>query len=168
MTKQVDSVNQSSAPPEDDVLELMHAVMHQVRSQHLRADEDGTHPVGHMEGKVLGFFSRHPGATQSDLAAHSGRDKGQLARLIAGMKDKGLLQACADEKDRRVTRVYLTEAAQALHGQARRQRQQLARKAVTGFSAEQKRQLVQLLRLVQGNLGAAQECDAQPPGRSKP
>jgi hypothetical protein len=35
-----------------------------------------------MEGKVLGFFARHPGATQRDLAQHSGRDKAQLARLI--------------------------------------------------------------------------------------
>jgi hypothetical protein len=34
-----------------------------------------------MEGKVLGFFARHPGATQRDLAQHSGRDKAAVATL---------------------------------------------------------------------------------------
>ena len=153
MRKQVDSVNQSAKPSEDDVLELMHAVMHLVRSQHLRASEDGAQPVAHMEGKVLGFFARNPGATQSDLAAHSGRDKGQLARLIAGMKDKGLLETQPDTDDRRVTRIYLSEQAQALHAEVKRQRQQVAVKAVSGFSAEQKKQLRELLLRVRGNLG---------------
>jgi DNA-binding MarR family transcriptional regulator len=51
-----------------------------------------------MEGKVLGYFCRHPGNTQSDLAQHSGRDKAQLTRLIARLKEAGLLEARADAR----------------------------------------------------------------------
>jgi DNA-binding MarR family transcriptional regulator len=105
-----------------------------------------------MEGKVMNYFARHPGATQSDLVAHSGRDKGQVARLLAGMKDKGLLDASTDEKDRRVVRHFLTEKAKNLHSDVKRQRQQLSRLAVSGFSADQKQQLLELLRQVQMNL----------------
>ena len=82
MRKSVDQVNQSAEVRDADVLELIHTVMHQVRSLQYRVLRDGPHDITHMDSKVLGFFGRHPGATQSEVAAHSGRDKAQLARLI--------------------------------------------------------------------------------------
>ncbi|RFO97244.1 MarR family transcriptional regulator [Rhodoferax lacus] len=139
-------------PGENDLLELMHAVMHQVRSRQLRGVGDGSHDIAPMEGKVLGFFSRHPGATQSELVAHTGRDKGQIARLIAGLKDKGLLEAQADSQDGRVTRLHLSAQAQAMHLDVQRQRQKLSALAVAGMSAGQKQQLRELLQLMQNNL----------------
>lgn len=152
MRKEVDHVNHKGLAPESDVLELMHAVMHKVRSRSLRALSEGESGLGHMEGKVIGFLSRHPGATQGELVAHSGRDKGQLARLVAGMKEKGLLETTPDEQDRRAVRLHLTDVARGLHAGFQRQRRQMAAKAVAGLSAEQKRQLVELLRLMQANL----------------
>src|SRR5215469_14992448 len=86
---------------DDDVLELIHTVMHQYRARQYRLLKEGPHDITHMDGKVLGFFNRHPGATQSDLAQHSGRDKAQLARLIKGLRERELLRAEADEHDRR-------------------------------------------------------------------
>ena len=152
MKKEVDIVNQLPFTSDDDVLELIHAVMHQVRSHHGRSGTDGSQPTAHLEGKVMNFFARQPGATQSDLVMHSGRDKGQVARLLAGMKDKGLLESVSDEKDRRVVRHFLTEKAKDLHADVKHQRQQLSRLAVAGFSAQQKQQLLELLRQVQNNL----------------
>jgi DNA-binding MarR family transcriptional regulator len=139
-------------PVENDVLELMHAVMHQVRSRQLRGLSDSPNGIAPMEGKMLGFFSRHPGATQSDLVAHTGKDKGQIARLIAGLKDKGLLEAQADAQDGRVMRIYLSKAAQAMHVDVQRQRKGLSTLAVAGMTAEQKRQLTALLQRMHSNL----------------
>jgi DNA-binding MarR family transcriptional regulator len=136
----------------DEVLELMHAVMHQVRARQLRGVGQSPHDIGPMEGKVLGFFSRQPGATQSDLVAHTGRDKGQIARLIAGLKDKGLLQAQPDTHDGRVTRLNLSEDAQAMHLDVQRQRQKLSALAMVGMSAEQRCQLKELLHIMHSNL----------------
>lgn len=152
MIKQVDAVNQLTQPAEDDVLELMHAVMHLVRARHPRAAEDENPSVGPMERKALGFFTRHPGATQRDLVEHSGRDKGQLARLIAGLRERGLLDAQADEKDRRVIRLYPTEQARVLHAEVQRERKKLSQKAVAGMSTAQQRELLALLKQVQANL----------------
>ena len=152
INKTVDIINYMSMAEKDEVLELMHAVMHQVRARQLRGSGGSPNDIAPMEGKVLGFFSRQPGATQSDLVAHTGRDKGQIARLIAGLKDKGLLQAQPDAQDGRVTRLHLSEAAQAMHLDVQRQRQKLSALAMAGMSAEQKRQLKELLQTMHSNL----------------
>ena len=107
-----------------------------------------------MEARVLGFFARHPGATQSALAAHSGRDKGQLARLVHGLKEKGLIDAQPDAKDRRVICLTLTPPALAMHASWRRQRKSLSAAAVRGLTADEHRQLMALLSRVRANLDA--------------
>jgi DNA-binding MarR family transcriptional regulator len=126
--------------------------MHKVRSRQLREIEEGPNGIAPMEGKVLGFFSRRPGATQSDLVTHTGRDKGQIARLIAGMKQKGLLITQTDAEDGRITRLHLSEAAQAMYLEVLRQRQKLSTLAVAGMTTVQKRQLKELLELMNSNL----------------
>ncbi len=152
MRKEVDNVNHSSRRPDDDVLELVHSVMHQYRSQQYRVLRDGPHDITHMDSKVLGYFSRHPGATQTDLAQHSGRDKAQLARLIKGLRDRGLLAVEADAEDRRNLRLTLTAEGQSVQRALQQQAKRLGAKAVDGLSAAERRQLVELLRRVSGNL----------------
>lgn len=152
MRKPVDIVNRKDMPADEAVLELVHAVMHQFRSQQYRALEGGTHDITHMESKVMGFFARHAGATQSDLAQHSGRDKAQLARLIKGLRERGLLSGEADAADRRNMRLQLTEAGQAIQRALRTRGRKLEARAVAGLDAEQRRQLVELLQQVRRNL----------------
>ena len=146
----------SKTNPPDDPLELIHTVMHQYRSRQYQALRDGPHGVTHMQSKVLGFVGRHHDATQSDLARHSGRDKAQLARLIKGLREQGLLLGEADPADRRNVKLSLTAAGQnvlrALHQQSRR----LAARAMTGLTAEQRHQLIALLLRLKNNLEADQ------------
>ncbi|ALV06091.1 MarR family winged helix-turn-helix transcriptional regulator [Roseateles depolymerans] len=137
---------------DDDVLELIHTVMHQYRARQYRVLKDGPHDITHMDGKVLGFFHRHPGATQSDLAQHSGRDKAQLARLIKGLRERGLLTAEADEQDRRQVRLQLSEQGRAVQQALRRASRHLSVNAVQGMSAEEQQQLLALLGKVKANL----------------
>jgi DNA-binding MarR family transcriptional regulator len=154
MRKPIDIVNHSSRAADDDVLEAIHTVMHQLRTQQYRVLRDGPHEVTHMECKVLGFFSRHPGATQSDLADHSGRDKAQLARLVKGLRERGLLLAHEDAADRRQVRLSLSEAGLAVQRALKQQAKRLAKRAVAGLGTEEHQQLLALLRRVQGNLDA--------------
>jgi DNA-binding MarR family transcriptional regulator len=138
-------------PP--DPLDIMHGVMHQYRALQYRFLRDGPHDITHMDGKVLGYFGRHPGATQSDLAQHTGRDKAQLARLIKGLRDQGLLQGDVDADDRRSVRLSLTADGLALQKELRQQARRLSQKAVEGLSTAQQQQLLTLLERVRGNLG---------------
>lgn len=144
--------------PDDDLLEAVHELMHLARSQQRRhMPDDGLHP---MEGRALAFFVRRPGATQSDLVEHSGRDKGQLARLIAGLRERGLLEVRPDGKDRRVMRLYPAEAARQLHELVQRQRRQISARAAAGLDASERRELLRLLRLMQDNLRDGEPGDA--------
>ena len=137
---------------DDDVLELVHAVMHSYRSLQYRFLRDGPHDITHMDGKVLGYFAHHAGATQSDLALHSGRDKAQLARLVKGLRDRGLLTAKTDDADRRNVRISITADGQAVQRALQLQGKRLSAKAASGMSASERQQLRALLRKVKANL----------------
>ena len=159
MRDTVDNVNHQAAAGRsaaDDVLELIHSVMHRYRSLQYQVLRDGPHGVTHMDSKVLGFFARHPGATQSELAVHSGRDKAQLARLVAGLRERGLLAAEADAHDRRNLRLSLTAEGQAVQRSLQQQGKRLTTQAMAGFSAAERAQLSALLQRVQGNLEAGE------------
>jgi DNA-binding MarR family transcriptional regulator len=149
-----DNVNHQGVAPDDDVLELVHAVMHAYRSVQFRALRDGPHDITHMDSKVLGFFGRHPGATQSDLAQHSGRDKAQLARLIKGLRGRGLLAAEADAEDRRHLRLSLTSDGRRVQRTLHQQGRRLSARAGAGLNAAEREQLMALLLRLKANLEA--------------
>ena len=162
MKKQVDKVNQNSNESATDVFETIHAIMHLARAQQLRASQAGDAPLTHMENKVLGYFGRNPGATQRDLAAHSGRDKAQLARLIAGLREKGLLDAVAAPTDRRSMHLTLSEAGRAAHAELRLHGAALSGVALMGLDDNERAQLLTLLGRVQHNLEAVDQADGKP------
>jgi DNA-binding MarR family transcriptional regulator len=149
MTKQVNKVNQS-----EQVFDAIHSIMHLYRARQLRGLRDNAHELTHMDYKALGFFSRHPGATQGDLVAHSGRDKAQLARLLKGLRDKGLLDAVADADDRRITRLSLSAEGHAIFNSLHGLGLQASAGAVAGMTGEQLTQLQALLHQIRQNLEA--------------
>ena len=105
-----------------------------------------------MEYKAMGFFARHPGATQGDLVTHSGRDKAQLARLLKGLRDKGLLDAEADADDRRITRLTLSAEGRRIFDSLHDLGVQAATTAMAGMNADQLAQLQALLLQIRQNL----------------
>ena len=161
----VDNVKCSGAktPAEstDDVLELIHQLMHQYRSLQFRVLREGPHELTHMESKVLAYFCRRPGATQSDLVAHTGRDKAQLARLIKSLRERGWLRAEADPQDKRNLRLTPTAEGQAVQATLAAQARLLSAQAVVDFSEEEQARLIDLLQRVQRNLDEPQG-DGQP------
>lgn len=157
MSKQVDIVNRKDLPPAEQAFELIHTIMHLHRAQQLRGLRDGPQELSHMEGKALGHIARHPGTTQSELVARSRRDKAQIARLIANLREHGLLETRVDELDRRSQRLHLTAAGQHLYEAQQIQGRKLARLGMAGLSAEESRQLVALLQKVEQGLGASQD-----------
>lgn len=156
MIQQVDVVNQSiptaDPPTGDEVMEAVHAVMHAFRSRQHQQLRGSASEVNPMEIRALRYFARHPGATQRDLVAHSGRDKGQIARILAGLRERGLLDAQTDEQDRRITRLHLSPAGQDLLKTARAHTAPLVAAGTAGLSDDERRQLVELLGRVQANL----------------
>lgn len=126
------------------VFEHMHEIMFLFRSmlqQHLR--EDGGEIPG-MALKVLGFFARHPGRTQMELVQHSGRDKGQVARLVKDLTARGLLQR-GDAAAGQRRGLQLTESGLGVHRRLQRQKSQLANQLSGGLTTQELAQLNKLL-----------------------
>jgi len=157
MQNLVDQVNQKSASPASEVMESVHAIMHLYRSRQQRSLRAEEHELAHMEVKVLGFYARNPGASQSDLVAYSGRDKAQVARLIRGLRERGLLEAQTDEADRRSTRLSLSRQGRELHVALHRHDGKLAAAALAGLSEGEQGTLLGLLERVRANLEAGHD-----------
>ncbi len=162
MAKTVDHVNQpgdGSHPDHraDDWPELVHALMHRLRSASAAsgAAAEGAGLNG-MEARVLGYFARHPGATQSELAAHSGRDKAQLARLVKELRARNLLDGTEDAADRRQLRLAPTAAGQQMLRAERKRRDALRHQAEAGLSPAEREQLRTLLLKLLAALDAPQ------------
>jgi len=155
MWKKVDNVNHVGSPTAsaaETVIDLVHTVMHQFRSTQYQVLREHAHDVTHMESKVMGFFARHAGATLSDLVAHSGRDKAQLAKLVKGLRERGMLAAESDAADRRSVHLRLSAAGQAAQQAVRAEGRVLNEQALAGLSAREQAQLIDLLRRVKANL----------------
>ena len=163
MRKSVDNVNHvgsgstasPKASPAEAVIELVHGVMHQFRSRQYQVLRDGAHDVTHMESKVMGFFAHHPDATLSDLVAHSGRDKAQLAKLVKGLRERALLVGEPDPADRRNVRLRLSDAGRGVQRALRSEAHALNTRAVDGLDAAEQAQLIALLGRLKANLDAA-------------
>ncbi|MBQ0932191.1 MarR family transcriptional regulator [Ideonella sp. 4Y16] len=152
MPNKVDSVNQKPEDPVAGVVEALHAVVHRLRAAAAAEPlDDGLAP---MEGRALGFFLRHPGATASQLVEHSGRDKAQVARLVAALRERGLLEARTDEHDRRVSRLHPTAAAARLHQRVMQVRGRSAAQAFSVLDAAELQQLRSLLERIAAGMRA--------------
>ena len=136
----------------EDILELIHDIMHKYRSQQYQALRNGACEITHMDSKVLNYFDRNPQATQTDLAQYSGRDKAQLARLIRNLRERGLLQAETDVNDRRSVRLSPTPQGAALLDTLKKSGRRITARAVSGLDGDERRQLRELLLRVRANL----------------
>lgn len=152
MPKNIDIVNNKGDRHAGDVLDAVQAVAHLVRSRQHQALRGGEEDITPLEARVLFYFAHHPGGTLGELAEHSGRDKGQLARMVGGLRERGWLQAQTDEHDRRLTRFTLAPRAAQRHQAMVKQRKRLADAAGQGLTAAERQQLLALLQRVRANL----------------
>ena len=156
----VAKVNKKTAEVSDDIFELIHTAMHLFRSEQYRVLRESRYDLTHMEGKILGFFVRRPGATLRDLVAHLRQDKGQLARLIRSLKDQKLLEAQTGAGDRRSVPLHPTPEGRSVHRILQQQVRKLSEVAIKGLSASERRQLVVLLHRVRSNLEGVRDAGA--------
>jgi DNA-binding MarR family transcriptional regulator len=147
-------------PLADDVFASIHTIMHLFRAEQYRVLREGRYDLTHMEGKILSFFIRRPGATLRDLVAQMKQDKGQLARLIRSLRDHGLLESQAGAQDRRSIPLQATREGRRIHQVLQRQVRKLSELAVKGLNSNERHQLVTLLKNVQSNLERVRDASS--------
>lgn len=145
-----------------NVLESLHALMHQIRraTQDSGAGQEGA--LAPMDARALGFFARHPGGTASELVEHAGRDKAQIARVLKRLQERGLLMAEPSPHDQRSIQLRLTEAGRETARKQQQRRKRLESQWLSGFNEAERHQLGAYLDRLRAAVGGE---GARPPAR---
>ena len=115
---------------------------------------------------VLTRLHRRPGASQSELAEMLEIKKATAGRLIDRLEANGWVVREADAADRRINRVYMTEKAERMNRSIRPIAEGMVAEALSGLSAEERDQLIDLLGRVKRQLQAMVDDDTPKRGRT--
>src|SRR4051794_18529778 len=108
---------------------------------------------------ALTRLHRHPGISQSDLADLMEIERASAGRMIDRMEANGWVERRAQNGDRRVKRVYLTEEAERVHRRIWHVAEETVEDALSGLSAAEAAQLISLLGRVKATL--VEDADRQ-------
>ena len=103
---------------------------------------------------VVVLLARGKVNTLAELCEHMMYDRGAMSRLISRLEDKGLVAKKQSVEDRRSTLLCLTEKGQQLYPEILPTVNDIYRKALTGFSGDEQKQLASLLFRAIHNLKA--------------
>jgi MarR family transcriptional regulator for hemolysin len=112
---------------------------------------------------VLAKLERTEGMKQAEIADLMEIQPITLTRLIDKLCDLGLIERRSDDSDRRVNRLYLTDAARPLMLKLTGLRNELTQTALAGLSAADTHLLVAQLETVKNNVREAVQNPAPAP-----
>uniref|UniRef100_A0A7C3RLE7 MarR family transcriptional regulator n=1 Tax=Dictyoglomus thermophilum TaxID=14 RepID=A0A7C3RLE7_DICTH len=104
------------------------------------------------QAPVLLLLAEKNGLTQKEIAEELKIKPSTVTLILRRMKKRGLVSSKRDEKDKRYTKVYLTEDGKKFICRLREIYRQLEEECFNGFSDEEKDQLMNFLRRVIDNL----------------
>ena len=86
---------------------------------------------------VLQALWEHEGLMHTELARHLEVQPATISRMLQRMEKAGFVERRPDPEDQRVSRVYLTEAGQAVRGDVQQVWRRLEEEAFAGFTLEE-------------------------------
>ena len=101
---------------------------------------------------ILAHLSRHDGMIQSDLANVLDIGKAALGGLIDRLEASSFIERRADDKDRRVKRVYLSSKGTKIITEMRSRSHDMSERILEGLDTQSRHALVDMLSLVKKNL----------------
>jgi DNA-binding MarR family transcriptional regulator len=102
----------------------------------------GMHPGQSLCLRVL---AANDGITQRDLAETLGLARPTISKMLRVMERTGIVARRADESDRRLTRVYLTEAGRARDVEMRKSASRYIDATIGAMPAADRREMARLL-----------------------
>jgi DNA-binding MarR family transcriptional regulator len=108
-----------------------------------------------MEWRVLAVLAVEPGATPGRIVEFSAVNKSVVSRAANGLLRRGLITRCAAPDHGLRTHLYLTPEGHALHDRGLGARLKAEELLLNGLPADQRDQLVELLKQLMGNLDHA-------------
>lgn len=114
----------------------------------------GAHP-----GQVfcLRVIAGHDGITQRDLAEELHIARPTVTKMLQGMERAGLIERRSDERDQRLTRVFLTERGRELEAKVRKVAAAYVKDTVGRLPEADRRELARLLTAFGATISTAIE-----------
>ena len=101
---------------------------------------------------VLLFLANNPGYdTARDVTLYRGMSKSQVSQAVELLWAEGILQRAADEADRRIVHLSITQAGWTLARECQELQERCGARLLDGLAPEQVRQLRELLETVLDN-----------------
>lgn len=144
-TRLVDFVNHlplMTSPSPVEIFDGLHDLLHLFRAR-TRGCLETLHPdLTLNEMRVLMYTGRDPGITQKEMIERSHTDKGQMARILAGLEKRGLLERVPAESDKRVRRLRLTVKGGSLYAQLRASQHQVGSELLKNLPMNVQKQML--------------------------
>ena len=131
---------------------LLNLATRQVNAHLARAFKAKGYKVTPQQWGLLSKLWEKEGLHQNELAAHAAKDRHNVARILVLMETNGLIQRRPDQQDRRVHRVYLTEAGRSLQPELTGIVLEVLDQAFQGIGAGEARLFKKICRRVIANL----------------
>ena len=103
---------------------------------------------------ILIWLQRQPGLSQNELAGLVEVEPITVGRLVDRLEARGLVERCADPKDRRVWRLRLTSAADAVLDEIKDYRAELRDLITVGLDSAVVQTMTDVLIRMKANLSA--------------
>jgi len=136
--------------------DFMSALFETQRMLRQLADKEARHlGMTRAQWAVLAKVERNEGQKQADLADAMEMAPISLTRLIDRLCDSGLIERRSDDTDRRIKRLYLTEAARPLMAKLAVLRTELTQVAFDGVSESDMHWFIEHFETIKNNIRAA-------------
>lgn len=143
----------TSPPAGTDFLSALFETQRMLRQ--LADKEARRHGMTRAQWAVLAKLERIEGQKQADLADAMEMAPISLTRLIDKLCESGLIERRSDAADRRINRLYLTDAARPLLAKLAVLRTELIQTALHGLSDSETRGIVEHLECIKHNIRGA-------------
>jgi DNA-binding MarR family transcriptional regulator len=134
--------------------ETLYGLFKDVIKEHFRRREKLLSDLKLYRGQapVLLLLSERNGLTQKEIAEELKIKPSTVTLILRRMKKRGLISSVRDERDKRYTKIYLTEEGKKFICKLKRVFKQLEEECFKDFSEEEKKLLIDFFRRIRDNL----------------
>jgi DNA-binding MarR family transcriptional regulator len=134
--------------------ETLYGLFKDVIKEHFRRREKLLSDLKLYRGQapILLILSERNGLTQKEIAEELKIKPSTVTLILRRMRKRGLISSVRDERDKRYTKIYLTEEGKKFICKLKRVFKQLEEECFKDFSEEEKKLLMDFFRRIRDNL----------------
>ena len=139
---------------DDSRSKSLHRAFIRTSKMHRKVCQHRFQELGLTEGqpKVLDYLHHHNGCSQKDLAKHCHIQPATATSLLSHLERSGLIYREANQEDRRITNVFLTEAGFEAQKQVKQAFCEIDECCFVGFTKEEREEVLCYLDRIYENL----------------